>query len=210
MDTAERIKYWAREIKSLSQTGLAYGKDQFDQERYLKLNDLAVEMLSYISGQEKVTINQLLPIEQGYHTPKVAVRGLVIHNDKLLMVKEAADGLWCLPGGWCDIGLTASENIEKEIYEETGLKTKAVRLLALYDQTKKRPSITMQHIYNAYFLCEMVEGDSGELRGSKETEDVQFFSYSSLPPLSLERMSAEQLDMAMSVAFSDTNSAYFD
>ncbi|MCJ7841664.1 NUDIX hydrolase N-terminal domain-containing protein [Lederbergia sp. NSJ-179] len=38
MDTAEKIKYWAREIKSLSQTGLAYSKDPFDKERYLHWN----------------------------------------------------------------------------------------------------------------------------------------------------------------------------
>lgn len=207
MNTAEYIKSWAKEIKSLSQTGLAYSKDEFDKERYYKLNDIAVNMLSYISGLDNLTIENLLPIEEGYHTPKVAVRGLVVRDDEILMVKEAADGLWCLPGGWCDIDLTASENIEKEVYEETGLKTKASRLLAFFDQTKKNPSITMQYIYTVYFLCEI---ESGELRGSMETDDVQFFSYSSLPPLSIERMSMEQLNTVLELATMENGRVYFD
>jgi ADP-ribose pyrophosphatase YjhB (NUDIX family) len=205
VETSEQIKQWAKELKGIAQTGLAYEKDVFDKERYTQMHELAISMLSYISGLKKEEVNKKLPIESGYTTPKIAVRGVVIKNRKLLMVKEAADGLWCLPGGWCDIGLTASENVEKEIEEETGLRTKATRLLAFFDQTKKHPSVTMQHIYTVYFLCELISGD---MKGSIETTNVGFFDRDHIPPLSSERMTHEQLEIALNVT--EQNTVYFD
>lgn len=206
MDTSEKIKLWAREIKSIAQTGLAYGKDVYDKERYQQMNDLSNHMLAYISGMSSHEIDKKLPIEPGYMTPKVAVRGIVIKDKKVLMVKESADGLWSLPGGWCDIGLSARENIEKEIEEETGLRTNAIQLLSFYDQTMHRPSVTMQHIYTVYFLCEII---SGELRGSIETEDVDFFATDQLPPLSIERVTKKQLETALLIARTGSK-VYFD
>lgn len=197
MKTSKQIKQWARELKSIAQTGLTYGKDEFDKERYEQMNELSNAMLSHISGISHDEVAHLLPIELGYATPKIAVRGLVIQDNKILMVKEIADGLWTLPGGWCDVGLTPSENIEKEIKEETGLRTRTTRLLTIFDQTKHRESETMQHIYTIYFLCEII---SGELRCSIETEAVEFFTVNELPPLSRERMTEDQFDKAFLIA----------
>lgn len=207
MDTSEKIKLWARELRSIAQTGLTYGKDVFDQERYEQMNELSSRMLADISGMSPREIDHLLPIEEGYATPKVAVRGLVMQGNKVLMVKEVADGLWTLPGGWCDIGLTPSENIEKEVREETGLSTRATRLLAIFDQTKHRASETMQHIYTIYFLCERI---SGELTSSIETEAVTYFPVHELPPLSNERMTAEQFETALSIYEKKDKEIYFD
>lgn len=207
MDTSERIKLWAREMKSIAQTGLAYGKDVYDKERYEQMNELSHEMLSYISGMSEQEVLKTLPLEEGYMTPKMAVRGIVMKDGKILMVKESMDGLWSLPGGWCDIGLSASENIEKEIEEETGLRTKATKLLSFYDQTLHRKSVTMQHIYTVYFLCEIIDG---KLRGSIETDEVDFFPVDQLPPLSLERVTKGQLDTALNIAQSDSQHVYFD
>lgn len=207
MKTSEKIKVWARELRSIAQTGLTYGNDVFDKERYEQMNELSNTMLAHISGMSDRQINSLLPIEQGYATPKIAVRGLVIQDNKVLMVKEIADGLWTLPGGWCDIGLTPSENIEKEIKEETGLHTQATQLLTIFDQTKHRESETMQHIYTIYFLCEII---SGELTCSIETEAVEFFPANELPPLSIERMTEEQFKTAYLISEEKNQTAYFD
>src|SRR5699024_1950703 len=131
-------KSWAKELKALAQTGLEYTTDVFDMERYKYLNNIANQMLASISTHDVEQVNKLLPIETGYATPKVAVRAIILQDNQVLMVKEAADELWALPGGWCDIGLTAKENIEKEVLEETGLQTQAAKLIAFFDQTKYR------------------------------------------------------------------------
>ncbi len=206
MNTFEQIKRWARELKAIAQTGLTYGNDVFDKERYEQMNELSNTMLTHISGIPSSEIAHLLPIEAGYATPKIAVRGLVIREQKVLMVKEVSDGLWTLPGGWCDVGLTPSENIEKEIKEETGLHTEVTRLLAIFDQTKHRESETMQHIYTIYFLCEII---GGELTSSIETEAVEFFEVDELPPLSIERMTEEQFKTALLTA-NNKLPVYFD
>ncbi len=72
--------------------------------------------------------NLLSDLGNGYATPKVAVRGAVIHNNKILLVKEKADVLWALPGGYADSGLSASQNIKKEISEEAQIDV-AIRSL---------------------------------------------------------------------------------
>ncbi len=38
-----------------------------------------------------------------------------------------------MPGGWADVNESPSQAIEREIFEESGYQTKAVKLLALYD-----------------------------------------------------------------------------
>ncbi|MBM7095696.1 MULTISPECIES: NUDIX hydrolase [Alteribacter] len=207
MGIEERLLEWAKRLKAVSQTGLEYGNDHFDYERYKEMNDLSNEMIAYLSKEKIEEIERLLPVEKGYATPKMAVRAVVMAEGKLLMVKEAADGLWCLPGGWCDTGVTPGENIEKEVREETGLNVQATKLLAFFDQTKHRPSKTLQHIYTCYFKCEVT---GGAIRGSEETTDVGFFSPDALPPLSIERMTKQQLDVALKEMDAGSPSIYFD
>lgn len=57
VDVSKKIKLWARELKAVSQTGLEYGKDVFDQERYEQLNDLSNRMLSSISEISEAEID---------------------------------------------------------------------------------------------------------------------------------------------------------
>lgn len=39
------------------------------------------------------------------------------------------NGTWSLPGGWCDVDQSVSSNIEKEVFEESGLNVKSKGLL---------------------------------------------------------------------------------
>jgi ADP-ribose pyrophosphatase YjhB (NUDIX family) len=49
----------------------------------------------------------------------------------ILLVREQCDGLWTLPGGFADVGLSPARNIEKEIHEEAGLRVSARRLFGV-------------------------------------------------------------------------------
>lgn len=55
---------------------------------------------------------------------RVAIRMLVIHNDKVLLVKEADDDWWALPGGGVDHGETVESTLTREIEEELGVPKK--------------------------------------------------------------------------------------
>lgn len=52
---------------------------------------------------------------------RVAIRVLVIQNDKVLLVKEKADNWWALPGGGVDHGETIESSLVREVEEELGV-----------------------------------------------------------------------------------------
>ena len=56
--------------------------------------------------------------------PRVGVGAIVIHEDKVLLVKRAAEpnkGLWAIPGGTLKLGESMKECAAREILEETGV-----------------------------------------------------------------------------------------
>ena len=57
--------------------------------------------------------------------------GALIHNNTILMVRhvEPTRSYWTLPGGGLEAGETPAEAAVREVWEETGLRVKAVRLL---------------------------------------------------------------------------------
>ena len=42
--------------------------------------------------------------EYGYGTPKIDMRGVVLSEGRVLLVREIGDTRWTLPGGWADVG----------------------------------------------------------------------------------------------------------
>lgn len=62
---------------------------------------------------------------------KTVARGIVEHDDSLLLVSE--DGVrWHLPGGWCEPLEDITTACEREVFEETGLHVKAKDIVYLY------------------------------------------------------------------------------
>jgi ADP-ribose pyrophosphatase YjhB (NUDIX family) len=182
----------AREVRALAQTGLAFTTDTFDRQRYQRLQELAAQLMAQGSATEQEAIVRLLRDEKGYATPKVDVRGAAFLEDRILMVRETSDGKWTLPGGWADVNQTAGECVVREIAEESGFAAKALKLAAVYDyQRSNRPSRHMDSIYKLFFICEIT---GGAARASEETSEVAFFARADLPPLSLGRSNAEQID----------------
>lgn len=57
---------------------------------------------------------------------RVAIRVLIIQDDKVLLVKEKADEWWALPGGGVDHGETVESTLAREVEEELGVPAKDV------------------------------------------------------------------------------------
>ena len=182
----------AREVRALAQTGLEFAADRFDQQRYKRLLELAAQLMAQNSAVEHDSILHLLRQEKGYATPKVDVRGAAFVDGRILMVREISDGNWTLPGGWADVNQSAGECVVREIAEESGFAAKALKLAAVYDYHRSHhPPRHMDSIYKMFFICEIT---GGEARASDETSEVAFFSRHYLPPLSLGRTTAAQID----------------
>jgi len=57
-------------------------------------------------------------------TPRLAVRALILRENRLLIVNAWPDGksdLWCAPGGGAQPGTSLPDNLVREVHEETGL-----------------------------------------------------------------------------------------
>ena len=180
---------WAKQIAAIAETGLYYAQDPFDQDRYNRLLDIAAEILAEISDQDSAGMRCLLTHDDGYITPKVDVRAAVFHEDKVLLVQEAADGLWSLPGGWADVGDSPAQATEREIREESGYTAKAIKLMALEDRKLRHPASAFE-VYIVFFLCQLT---GGEARTSNESTAVEWFALDELPPLSTGRVTEEQI-----------------
>jgi ADP-ribose pyrophosphatase YjhB (NUDIX family) len=182
----------AKKLQSIAQAGLTYSENPYDIVRYEQLQQLTIEILHQYTGVEMQKIANLIKSEKGYLTPKVDVRGVVFRENKILMVRERIDGLWSVPGGWADVGLTPFEVATKEVLEETGLIVKATRLLAVLDKKCHDHPPDLYHIYKLFILC---DEKSGVLAGGLETSEVDFFQKNNLPPLSKNRITKEQIEM---------------
>lgn len=176
-------------IVSLAQTGIHYSKDVYDIERYKEII-ACVENLINLADIPTDNFNEKLLEDIGYITPKLDVRAVVFKDNKILLVKETSDGLWSLPGGWADVGYSASENVAKEVFEETGLKVKVSKLLSFLDRRKHSHPPMFLHVYKVFFLCEIIDG---MLRGSIETSEADFFALEDLPPISEARVTYKQI-----------------
>ena len=182
---------WARKVQAIAQTGLAFTHDPFDRERYTQLAELVADLLSRELEIPLAAARELWAGEHGYATPKVDVRGGVFRDDRVLLVRERADGRWTLPGGWVDVNDAPSEAVAREILEESGYRARAVKLAALIDKNRHPHPPGVHHIYKLCFVCELEGGDPA---ASSETDAVEFFPVHALPPLSTGRVLASQIE----------------
>lgn len=74
---------------------------------------------------------------------QIRVTGLLIENGKLLLVKQkvSPNRSWSLPGGRLEYGETLEEGIIRELYEETGLNVKVIKLLYVCEKSDATPPL---------------------------------------------------------------------
>lgn len=182
---------WVQSIHSIAQAGLTYTENPFDVERYHKLQEIAAEILSEHTSLEPAQVVAILEGESGYATPKLDVRGVVFKEDRILLVKELADGGWTLPGGWVDLNESPRRAAEREVWEESGFEVRAVRLLGVYDRNLHGFPVQFFHSYKLFILCELIGGSPTT---SIETGGAEFFARDQIPPLSVARVTPELME----------------
>jgi ADP-ribose pyrophosphatase YjhB (NUDIX family) len=198
---------WAREIQALAQTGNAYAHDDYQRERYQRLQEIAAEMVASQSHLHEETILNAYNTQKGYATPKVDVRSAVFHDQKLLMVRERLDGGWTLPGGWADVGDLPSHAAEREVLEESGYIVRVNRVIGIYDANRSGP-LELFHAYKIVFYCDLLGGAPNP---GLETIDVAFFGFGELPgQLSGERTLPRHLQDAFACLKDPTCRVVFD
>jgi len=143
-----------------------------------------------LSGKSIDVIKELYLNTKEYPTAKVDIRGLLIKDKKILLVREMNDGKWSLPGGWADVDYSPKEVIIKEFKEETGIDIIPERLLAVFDKIKHPHPPEQFYVYKMVFHCIPI---STEINKGFDMLDVQYFDADQLPELSENRILASQI-----------------
>lgn len=190
----EKWLEWSKKLQAIAQIGRTFSENPYDIERYEEIEQIALDIMSEASGVEMGVLKPLFVPPTGYVTPKVDLRAAVFNTaQQILLVKETADGLWTLPGGWADVCEPPSLGIEREVLEESGYIVKVRKLAAVLDRSlhDHEPPFPY-HIYKHFFICDLL---GGEAKISHETAAVDFFGRDEIPPLSTSRVLPKQIEL---------------
>ena len=193
MKPSDFVKYLQRMI-TLTDTGLTFTKDPFDRERYEDLRSLLSDMLNQASDLDAEEVAEVLKPTSAYVTPLMDVRAWIVEDEKICLVRGQGEDSWALPGGFGEVGYSPTENILKEIEEETGFKAKVERLLAVFDTNHFQ--LQSKQYAKFVFECKLLDGQFQE---NQEIADLQFFAIDQLPTLSEKRITKEQIEILWQV-----------
>ena len=193
MKPSDFVKYLQRMI-TLTDTGLTFTKDPFDRERYEDLRSLLSEMLNQASDLDAEEVAEVLKPTSAYVTPLMDVRAWIVEDEKICLVRGQGEDSWALPGGFGEVGYSPTENILKEIEEETGFKAKVERLLAVFDTNHFQ--LQSKQYAKFVFECKLLDG---QFQKNQEIADLQFFAIDQLPNLSEKRITKEQIEILWQV-----------
>ena len=159
---AQRLHVVAIELAALAQNGLTYAGDRYDVSRYHRMQEMSADMLALLSDGSPEEFRQALLVEEGHATPKVAVLSALFEDDRVLLVREATDGRWTLPGGWADAMDTPSEAAAREFAEEAGIAVRIAKLAAVHDGTRHNAHVAGRtgfpwHIYKLMFIADRTD-----------------------------------------------------
>ena len=179
------------ELQGLAQAGLTYGKDVYDKERYERIRDISAEMMAELSGVPVEKVKDLFCNETGYQTPKIDTRAAIFEEGKILLVHEN-NGTWSLPGGWCDVNVSVTENTIKEVKEEAGLDVSVKSVIAIQDRGKHNLPVYAYRVCKIFMLWAATGGGFEE---NIETTGFDYFAEDELPELAGEKNNEEQIRM---------------
>lgn len=96
-------------------------------------------------------------------SPRLAALAVVLHQEKLLLVRrrnEPDAGLWGYPGGHVEAGETALDAAARELHEETGIVSRPRCYLDNLDIIVRDEAGNLRfHYLLAAVICDFVSGD---------------------------------------------------
>lgn len=120
------------------------------------------------------------------HRPLILVGAVVLvineHGYVLLQQRTEPYGKWGLPGGLMELGESPEETACREVYEETGIKVKNLRLINVFSGanyfTKLANGDEFQSVTTAYYTDEY---DGDFVMNKEEAVQLKFFPVTELP-----------------------------
>jgi 8-oxo-dGTP diphosphatase len=83
-----------------------------------------------------------------------SVYGIIIHDSKILMIRNKSNGKLFFPGGGINIAEKSSDALIREVREETGIEIEVEKFLYFKEQFFYwDPGDDAYHMFNFFYVC---------------------------------------------------------
>jgi 8-oxo-dGTP pyrophosphatase MutT (NUDIX family) len=203
--TQDDVYQAADELRAIASLGLQYAQTNYDRDRYERTLAIGMRLLSKLEAKPFELFMDEFRRDNWLHiSPASVAEAFVQRDDKVLLIRRKDNGLWALPGGLTDVGETLAQCAVRELWEETGLRGKAQRLLAVFDNRLWNGYIKAQLFGSVFYVAEI----DGIPTISAETLDVEFFSEEGLPDL--DPFHARRVPLLFKLMRGEVDVPYFD
>ena len=120
--------------------------------------------------------------DQGSGAPVVAVGGVAVRDGAVLLVQRGTDpqsGRWTIPGGRVEPGESVASAVEREMFEETGLRVRCGAFLGWAE--RRGPGY---HFVILDFTVSLRDDDGAAVAGG-DAADVAWVALSEVPGVAL-------------------------
>ncbi len=182
MDLAQQLALLADRLRDISALGLMYSTGQYDLARYRAVQDISIELLALATQEPPAAFEPLRAPVLSHATP-FAVGDAAVFDDagRLLLIQRADNRCWALPGGALEVGETPAAGVEREAFEETGVRVQAQRLVGVFD-SRLAGAASRHHMYQFIFLCRPLDQSHfGQGSHRHEILQAQWFAPEALP-----------------------------
>lgn len=92
--------------------------------------------------------------------PRLAVRAVIVHRDRLLLVNawKGRTHLLCAPGGGVEPHASLPDNLRREVHEECGLEIEVGPVCLVNEFHEPGRAF---HQIEVFFRCRLISGDPG-------------------------------------------------
>jgi 8-oxo-dGTP diphosphatase len=157
--------------------------------------------LNFQAEDEVPPITGARPPRQYPAQPIVGVGAVIVHEDKVVLVKrkyEPLAGQWSLPGGRLELGETLEGGLAREMLEETGLVVEVGPVVDVFDRILLDPERRVRYHYVLVdYLCRPL---SGTLTHGSDVAAAELVEPGGLERYRLTPKATAVIDKALSIA----------
>jgi ADP-ribose pyrophosphatase YjhB (NUDIX family) len=118
-------------------------------------------------------------------------------REKFLLTRRTDNGRWCLPGGAMEAGESASETCAREVFEETGLQVRVVRLVGIYTTPHRIVEYADGNRKQQVALSFEAEVIGGTMGLSDETTEIGYFTLPEIETMDIMEHHVERIHDAL-------------
>jgi 8-oxo-dGTP diphosphatase len=116
---------------------------------------------------------------------------VVVHDGRVLLIRRAKEplrGRWLVPGGTVEWGEALAPAVEREVFEETGVRVRAGAVVAVVEHIDPPGQEAAHHFVIVDYLCQWL---AGEPRAGSDALEAEWVGVEDLPGRDLPEKARE-------------------